>query len=133
MAGLLDHTYMAGKDWDRNPAHSFYRMLAKVAKITTRVMTNVSPPLAFTLVCRHRRPERQDRMALYCLYNSTNGECWACKNGWDSVLSGDLSTVFGVTTEEGRVTKINLGCNNLDGKDSACCLLSLAERQMLAV
>lgn len=61
------------------------------------------------------RPERQEKMALHCLYKSTDGPGWACNEGWDSVFDSNLSTLYGVSTEAGRVTKISLGANNLEG------------------
>ncbi|CAM9167392.1 unnamed protein product, partial [Hapterophycus canaliculatus] len=61
-------------------------------------------------------PERQERWALHCLYRSTNGPGWACKEGWGSLFEGDLSRTYGVSTVDGRVTKISLGANDLDGR-----------------
>lgn len=61
------------------------------------------------------RPERQERLALHCLYRSTDGEGWACRKGWDNLFEVDPSSLYGVSTEGRRVTKICLGANNLDG------------------
>lgn len=62
------------------------------------------------------RPQRLDKVALHALFKNTNeGAGWACKKGWGSVLEGDSSALFGVTTEGGRVTKISLGANGLEG------------------
>ncbi|CAM9486408.1 unnamed protein product [Scytosiphon promiscuus] len=61
-------------------------------------------------------PKRQERLALHCLYRSTNGEQWACNKGWNNLFEVDPSSLYGVSTEGGRVTKISLGANNLDGK-----------------
>ncbi|CAN0135233.1 unnamed protein product [Pylaiella littoralis] len=60
-------------------------------------------------------PERQEKWVLQCLYESTNGQGWACNLGWDNLFHGNLSDLFGVSTEDGRVTKISLGANNLIG------------------
>ncbi|CAN0266102.1 unnamed protein product, partial [Scytosiphon promiscuus] len=54
--------------------------------------------------------------ALHCLHESTNGPLWICDEGWDNVLTGSLSSVYGVSAESGRVTKISLGSNNLEGR-----------------
>jgi len=61
------------------------------------------------------RPERQERWALHCLYKSTNGPGWACHDGWDNVFEGSVSSMLGVSAEKGRVTKISLGMNNMEG------------------
>lgn len=61
------------------------------------------------------RPERQEKLALHSLFQATNGQGWMCKEGWETVFECDPSSCYGVTTEDGRVTKICLGCNNLDG------------------
>lgn len=49
------------------------------------------------------------------LYNATNGPTWICNRGWDKILEDDKSTPYGVTMENGHVTKISLGVNNLTG------------------
>jgi RHS repeat-associated protein len=54
-----------------------------------------------------------DSLALVDLYDSTNGSQWTNKTNWKI---GRLSTWFGVTISNGRVTKVNLGTNNLGGK-----------------
>ncbi|CAM9448764.1 unnamed protein product [Ectocarpus sp. 8 AP-2014] len=64
------------------------------------------------------RAERVDSLALLPLYAATNGPGWACNKGWDGdgLFEGPFSSLFGVSTsEEGRVTKIALGSNNLSG------------------
>ncbi|CAM9404265.1 unnamed protein product, partial [Hapterophycus canaliculatus] len=68
-------------------------------------------PLSLTLC----RPQRQEKLALHCLYRSTNGGGWACSKGWDNLFEVNTSSLYGVTCEGGRVTKICLGANNLDG------------------
>lgn len=52
---------------------------------------------------------------MHCLYTSTDGPAWACSEGWDNLFETDLSSLYGVSAEAGRVTKISLGANNLDG------------------
>jgi len=57
--------------------------------------------------------------ALKALYDNTNGQNWTNRTGWDMLISGqtippnncDLNTLYGVATEDGRVT-----CIDLDGK-----------------
>ncbi len=61
------------------------------------------------------RPDRQERWALHCLYKSTNGPGWACDDGWANLFEGSVSSIFGVAAEKGRVTKISLGMNNMEG------------------
>lgn len=61
------------------------------------------------------RPQSQEKWALHCLYKSTEGPGWLCSEGWDGVFDANLSSLYGVSTEAGRVTKISLGANNLDG------------------
>ncbi|MFC1620260.1 immunoglobulin domain-containing protein [Candidatus Neomarinimicrobiota bacterium] len=57
---------------------------------------------------------QQDSLALIALYNSTGGANWTDHSGWlspDTALAG----WYGVTVSDGRVTRINLGDNNLTG------------------
>lgn len=55
-----------------------------------------------------------DRGALLALYHSTGGENWKRKDNWDSHV--DLSQWFGVkANDQGRVVKLNLCGNNLQG------------------
>lgn len=61
-------------------------------------------------------PQRKEKWALYCLYRSTDGPAWACSEGWRNLFEADLSSLYGVSTDKGRVTKISLGANNLDGE-----------------
>lgn len=49
---------------------------------------------------------QQDSLALVALYNATDGPNWTRKSNW---LTGPLETWQGVTFEEGRVVKLNLG------------------------
>ncbi|CAM9291741.1 unnamed protein product [Ectocarpus sp. 4 AP-2014] len=72
--------------------------------------------LARSLKAWQDTPERQDKQALHALYSSTNGPKWACNEGWDTLLETPLSCLYGVTTDGGRVTKICLGANGLDGR-----------------
>ena len=57
-------------------------------------------------------PFQRDSLALVALYNSTNGANWTNKTNW---LTGPVSTWFGVTVTNERVTSIDLGHNNLSG------------------
>ncbi len=54
----------------------------------------------------------QDSLALVALYNSTDGANWSNNSNW---LSGSLNTWYGVSLTGGRVTKLNLVSNNLNG------------------
>ncbi len=55
-----------------------------------------------------------DSLALVALYNSTNGDSWNDNTGW---LTGPVSSWFGITVDpnSGRVTRIEMVQNNLDG------------------
>eukprot|EP00752_Nemacystus_decipiens_P005427 g4919.t1 len=61
-------------------------------------------------------PERREKLALHCLYRSTEGPGWVCSEGWDGVFEANLSSLYGVSTEAGRVSKISLAANNLEGR-----------------
>ncbi len=55
-----------------------------------------------------------DRDALLALYRSTNGASWSNKDGWDTDAA--LSQWHGVEANvHGRVVKLTLGRNNLEG------------------
>ena len=53
-----------------------------------------------------------DSLALAALYTSTNGANWINRSNW---LTSELSTWFGVTVADGRVTQLELPDNNLKG------------------
>ncbi|HEY3390769.1 MAG TPA: leucine-rich repeat protein, partial [Prolixibacteraceae bacterium] len=54
-----------------------------------------------------------DSLALVAIYNTMNGANWTRKLNW---LTGQVQNWQGVTlSSEGRVTKLNLTCNNLQG------------------
>jgi RHS repeat-associated protein len=53
-----------------------------------------------------------DSLALVALYDSTNGPSWTTKTNWKT---GNLSTWYGVTITNGRVTRLQLIKNNLNG------------------
>ena len=55
---------------------------------------------------------RNDSLALAALYTSTNGTNWINRSNW---LTSELSTWFGVTVADGRVTQLELPDNNLKG------------------
>ena len=55
-----------------------------------------------------------DKAALIALYHSTNGPQWTKNKGW--LTDAPVSEWFGVTVEDGRVTKLELIENNLQGK-----------------
>lgn len=55
----------------------------------------------------------QDSLALVALYNSTGGANWTNNTNWMS--SQPISTWYGVTVENNRVTKLQLEGNNLTG------------------
>ena len=54
----------------------------------------------------------RDRIALNNIYTATDGDNWTDNTGWDS---DDLSTRFGVTVANNRVTALSLPANNLQG------------------
>ena len=54
----------------------------------------------------------QDSLALVALYNSTDGANWTHHDNW---LSGPVSTWYGVTVNNNRVTGLDLHQNNLTG------------------
>ncbi len=55
-----------------------------------------------------------DKAALQALYNSTNGNNWTNNSGWD-FTTDPSSSWYGVTVADGRVTRLQLGNNNLNG------------------
>ncbi len=56
---------------------------------------------------------KQDSLALIAFYYSTNGDGWKNNSRWLS--TNPVSTWHGVTVTGGRVTKLDLGVNNLTG------------------
>jgi len=54
----------------------------------------------------------QDSLALVALYNNTDGDNWINNENW---LTGPVSSWFGITIVEGRVTEIDLSENELNG------------------
>ena len=55
----------------------------------------------------------QDSLALVDLYNSTNGSSWTNNTNW--LTSQPVSTWYGITVTNGRVTEIDLDANNVVG------------------
>jgi len=55
----------------------------------------------------------QDSLALVALYNASNGANWTNNTNW---LTGTIDTWYGVTVDSGRVTKLSLFSNNLNGQ-----------------
>ena len=56
---------------------------------------------------------QQDSLTLVALYDSTYGESWTNNTNW---LTGEpVSTWYGVTASNNRITMVNLTNNNLDG------------------
>lgn len=63
--------------------------------------------------------DRDDWEALKALYNSTDGENWLDRTGWEIIYNQatypgnncDLNTLYGVTVEDGRVTCIDMDGN----------------------
>jgi Leucine-rich repeat (LRR) protein len=55
----------------------------------------------------------QDSLALVVLYNSTDGPNWYESDNW--LTASPLSSWFGVTVENGRLTRLELDDNNLSG------------------
>ena len=59
-----------------------------------------------------------DRKIIVQVYQSTNGNKWDCRDGWDD-NNPALGSWFGVKTNDvGRVVELNLDSNNLRGKKS---------------
>ncbi len=56
---------------------------------------------------------QQDSLALVVLYDSTNGANWTNNTNWKT--GNSLSTWYGITVTDGRVTSVNLHGNNLVG------------------
>lgn len=61
-----------------------------------------------------------DSLALHDFYIATGGPNWTTRTNW---LSGDISTWFGVTVTNDRITAINLPNNNLVGTIPAASLI----------
>ena len=68
--------------------------------------------LFYTFINLHAQVPVQDSLALAALYDSTDGANWTNNTNW---LSSNVSTWYGVTVTDGRVTHINLSYNNLVG------------------
>jgi len=60
----------------------------------------------------HSQVSEADSLALVDLYESTNGTGWTVSTSW---LVDSVTEWFGVTVSGGRVTRIQLGTNNLIG------------------
>ena len=54
-----------------------------------------------------------DKEALIALYNSTNGAQWRDNTNW--LTDAPVGEWYGVTVEGGRVVRLQLGNNNLQG------------------
>jgi Leucine-rich repeat (LRR) protein/N-acetylneuraminic acid mutarotase len=66
--------------------------------------TSATPDIRYGIV--------NDSLALVALYNSTHGTGWTNSTNW---ITGPVNSWFGITIEDGRVTKINLENNHLEG------------------
>ncbi|CAN0252383.1 unnamed protein product, partial [Scytosiphon promiscuus] len=55
----------------------------------------------------------RDRHALIALYNATGGANWKNSLNWNT--DADLSEWYGVEVHEGRVVKLSLSDNELEG------------------
>ena len=53
-----------------------------------------------------------DSLALVAFYNATDGDNWTNNESW---LTGNVNSWYGISVEEGRVTRIILEDNNLTG------------------
>lgn len=62
----------------------------------------------------HAQIKEHDSLVLVNLYNKTNGQNWYNKNNW--LTAAPVSSWYGITVKENRVTKIILAGNNLTGK-----------------
>ena len=82
-------------------------------------LLSYGPPSAdwetVTLLVDEPPPVLDDRAILTVLYHSCGGATWENSENWLS--EEPLSSWYGVkeVNEEGRVTKLNLCCNNLEG------------------
>ena len=56
---------------------------------------------------------KQDSLALVDLYNSTNGPNWYNQKNW--LTKNPVSTWYGITVTNNRVTDIYINGNNLTG------------------
>ncbi|CAB1103820.1 unnamed protein product [Ectocarpus sp. CCAP 1310/34] len=67
--------------------------------------------------CKLRRPHpmaQTDREALGAFYNATGGPNWEHNNNWNA--DADPSEWLGIeTNDQGRVVRLSLGSNNLQG------------------
>ncbi len=63
--------------------------------------------------CIYNPVTEQDSLALVQFYISTNGDSWSNNLNWNS--SEPVSKWYGVTIENERVIRLNLGNNNLSG------------------
>ncbi|MGQ1889471.1 leucine-rich repeat domain-containing protein [Thermophagus sp. OGC60D27] len=61
----------------------------------------------------HFRANTTDSLALVALYNQCGGENWTAQENW---LTGPMNTWENVTTQNGRVTELNLKNVGLSGK-----------------
>jgi len=86
------------------PTENIHEQLQK--KLHKKPDNNTTSQMTTTAV------NEQDSLALVALYNSTNGGAWTNKTKW---LTGPVDTWYGITVVVDRVTRIDLGNNNLDG------------------
>ena len=56
---------------------------------------------------------KQDSLALIDLYKNTNGSNWYNQRNW--LTSSPVSTWYGITVTNNRVTELNITGNNLTG------------------
>jgi hypothetical protein len=62
-------------------------------------------------------PDTQELQTLTAIYNQLDGNNWTNKTNWlNGITSADFSNWHGITVENGDVTEINLGGNNLQGE-----------------
>jgi len=85
---------------------------AYTCEITNTVATDLALYSHPINVFVNYSPLQQDSLALVALYDSTNGANWTDNTNW---LSGPVSTWYGITVTNGRVTEIKLPDNNLTG------------------
>ena len=64
-----------------------------------------------------------DRKALRSLFSATSGHTWTTKHGWEED-SDDMKSWYGVfLNASGRVTKLRLRSNNLEGAHEVCLVM----------
>jgi len=75
--------------------------------------TKIYPPTMYAQFFEENNISAIERQVLVYLYNSTNGDDWINSDNW--LTEKPVSEWYGVSTEDGFITKIELDNNNLVG------------------